>query len=320
MKAIQVIGPQRMRLVEVPVPQPAPGQVLVHMEALSICGTDMRRYRHPLPEGSYPLEPGIPCHECAGTIVESRAEGWKEGQRVIFLPALNLNGGAEYVVGNPSMLVPLPEKGDIGEWLTCQPWGTVLFSLERVGAVLGKRVVVLGQGAIGLLFTMTLLRMGAGTVIAVDPLEERLALSRRQGAHMTVNPLRQDAVQIVGEATGGQGADLVVEASGEPESINMAIQMARMYGTVVLFGVPEEDRVTLNYFEVLRKQLALVATVSATCEDPARPIKMAVALRRQGWADPAWIITHRMALADAPRAYDLYARRAEGVVKVVLQV
>ncbi|GBD11306.1 Alcohol dehydrogenase [bacterium HR23] len=318
MKAVQVVGPQRLRLVEVPTPVPGPGQVLVRMEALSICGTDMRRYRHPQP--AYPLEPGVPCHECAGTIVESRAEGWNEGQRVIFLPALNLNGGAEYVVGNPSMLVPIPPEGDIGEWLMCQPWGTVLFSLERVGPVLGKRVVVVGQGAIGLLFTMTLLRMGAGRVIVVDPLEERLALARRQGAHLALNPHGQDAVRMASEATDGQGADLVVEASGEPGGIDLALQMARVYGTVVLFGVPEEDRVALNYFEALRKQLTLVATVSATCEDPARPIRLAVALRRQGWADPAWVITHRFPLDEAPRAYDLYARRAEGVVKAVLRV
>ncbi|MCS7207670.1 MAG: zinc-binding dehydrogenase [Dehalococcoidia bacterium] len=318
MKAIQVIAPQRMRLVDVPIPAPGPGQVLVRMEALSICGTDMRRYRHPQP--AYPLEAGVPCHECAGTIVESRADGWKEGQRVILLPALNMNGGAEYVVGSPSMLIALPPEGDAGEWLMCQPWGTVLYALERVGSVLGKQVVVVGQGAIGLLFTMSLLRMGADFVAVVDPLEERLALARRLGAHLTLNPHRQDAVKALLEATQGRGGDLVVEASGEPEAIDTALQVARVYGTVVLFGIPEEDRVHLHYFEVLRKQLTLLATVSATSEDPTRFIKLAVELRRRGFADPAWIITHRMGLEDAPRAYDLYARRAEGVVKVVLKV
>jgi 2-desacetyl-2-hydroxyethyl bacteriochlorophyllide A dehydrogenase len=320
MKAIQVVAPGRLRMVEVPPPTPGPGQVLVRMEALSICGTDMRRYRHPLPEGSYPLAPGIPCHECAGTVVESRAEGWREGQRVIVLPALNLNGGAEYVVASPSALVALPSEGDIGEWLTCQPWGTVLFALERVGTVLGKRVVVIGQGAIGLLFTYTLRRLGASLVVAVDLLEERLAVARRQGAHLTVNPQRQPLAPLVAEATDGQGGDLVVEAVGSPEAIDMALQVARPYGTVLLFGVPEEDRVAVSYFEALRKQLHLVAAVSATSEDPARPVRVAVGLRRQGWADPAWLITHRMPFDEAPRAYDLYARRAEGVVKVVLQV
>ena len=82
MKAIQVTGPRRLALVDVPQPKPDDGQVLVRLEALSVCGTDMMLYRHPQPEELYPLGPGTPCHECAGTIVESRAPGWK-GQSML---------------------------------------------------------------------------------------------------------------------------------------------------------------------------------------------------------------------------------------------
>ncbi|MDP6550174.1 MAG: alcohol dehydrogenase catalytic domain-containing protein [Dehalococcoidia bacterium] len=119
MSAIQVTGPRHLEIVEAPRPTPAPGQVLVRLEALSVCGTDMTAYRHPQPEEEYPLAPGTPCHECAGTIVESRAPEWPEGQRVIHLPALSLDGGAEYVLGEPSSLVALPRDGDLDEWLMC---------------------------------------------------------------------------------------------------------------------------------------------------------------------------------------------------------
>ena len=320
MRAIQVTGPRRLELVEVPQPKPAEGQVLVRLEALSVCGTDMMLYRHPQPEEDYPLGPGIPCHECAGTIVESRAPGWAQGQRVIYLPALDLDGGTEYVVGNPSDLVALPLEGDIGEWLMCQPWGTVLYSLERIGSVLGKRVVVLGQGCIGLLFSMTLRRMGAEQVIVVDTIEHRLQVSRELGADLAINLLKHDPLGIVMNETAGVGADLIIEACGNPEALAQAIQMARMHGTVVLFGIPEEKQVTFDYFTAVCKQLTLVGTVSATCEAPARPIKQAVELKQRGSPDLSWLVTHRLPLQDAPKGYELYASRADNVLKVVLEV
>ena len=320
MKAIQVTGPRRMDLVDVPIPEPADGEVLVRLEALSICGTDMMLYRHPQPEEAYPLQPGSPCHECAGAIVESRAPGWTVGQRVIHLPALNLDGGAEYVVGQPSSLVALPSQGDIGEWLMCQPWGTVLYSLDRVGSVLGKRIVVLGQGCIGLLFTMTLRSMGAEQIIAVDPVENRLEVASKLGADLTINPLRQDALDAVRDATGGDGADIVVEACGNPQALAQGIQMARMHGTIVLFGLPEEKEITFDYFTAACKQLTLVGTVSATCEAPARPIQQAVDLKLRGTPDLSWLVTHRLPLSDAPKGYEMYAGRDDNVLKVVLEV
>ena len=98
MKAIQVTGPRQLVMSEIPIPEPSDDEVLVKLTALSVCGTDMMAYRHPQPEESYPLGTGTPCHECAGTIIKSKLPDWPEGRRVIYLPALNLNGGAEYVV------------------------------------------------------------------------------------------------------------------------------------------------------------------------------------------------------------------------------
>ncbi len=320
MKAIQVTGPLRLVLTDVPVPEPADGEMLVKLEALSVCGTDMTLYRHPQPEESYPLGPGTPCHECAGTIVQSGSVEWPEGRRVIYLPALNLNGGAEYVVAPPETLVSLPDQGDMGEWLMCQPWGTVLYALERTGPVAGKNVAVLGQGCIGLLFTMTLKQMGARKVIAVDPHDRRLAMSRKLGADLTINPLRAEPEKIVREVFGNQGADLVVEASGDAGALDQCVAMARMHGTLVLFGIPEEKEVTFDYLGAISKQLTMIGTVSATCEAPARPIQRAVDLRAKGEADLSWLITHRFGFDQAPTGYELYASREDGLIKLVLEV
>ena len=320
MKAIQVTGPRRLQLTDVPVPEPADGEVLVRLEALSVCGTDMMAYRHPQPEEDYPLGPGTPCHECAGTIVRSRSEEWPEGRRVIYLPALNLNGGAEYVVAQPDTLVTLPDDGDMGEWLMCQPLGTVLYALERVGPIAGKNVAVLGQGCIGLLFTMNLKQMGARKVIAIDPHESRLAMARKLGADLAVNSSRVAPEKVVREVFGNQGADMVVEASGDAGALDQCVAMARMYGTLVLFGIPEEKEVTFDYLTAISKQLNMVGTVSAICEAPARPIQQAVDLRAGGEADLSWLITHRFGFDEAPKGYELYANREDGLIKLVLDI
>lgn len=319
MKAIQVTGPRRLQLTDVPVPEPGEDEVLVKLEALSVCGTDMMAYRHPQQEEDYPLGHGTPCHECAGTIVQSRLEAWPVGRRVIYLPALNLNGGAEYVVGQPETLVSLPADGDMGQWLMCQPWGTVLYALEKVGPVAGKNVAVLGQGCIGLLFTMSLKQMGAGKIIAIDPNEYRLAMSRKLGAHLAINSSRISPEKVVREVFGNEGADMVVEASGDATALNRCVGMARMYGTLVLFGIPEEEAVTFNYLTAISKQLTMVGTVSATCEAPAKPIQQAVDRYANGGIDLSWLITHRFGFSDAPTGYELYASRGDGLIKLVLE-
>ena len=320
MKAIQVTGPRRLQLLETPAPEPGEGEVLVKLEALSVCGTDMMLYRHPQPEESYPLGAGTPCHECAGTIVQSRSPEWPQGRRVIYLPALNLNGGAEYVVAQPETLVSLPDDGDLGDWLMCQPWGTVLYALERVGTIAGKNVAVLGQGCIGLLFTMTLKQMGARKVIAIDPHERRLEMSRKLGADLTINSGRVAPEKVVREVFGNQGADLVVEASGDAGALDQCVAMARMYGTLVLFGIPEEQEVTFDYLTAISKQLTMIGTVSATCEAPAKPRQQAVDLRAKGESNLSWLITHRFGFDEAPAGYELYAGREDGLIKLVLEL
>ena len=292
---------------------------MVKLTALSVCGTDMMAYRHPQPEESYPLGTGTPCHECAGTIIKSKLPDWPEGRRVIYLPALNLNGGAEYVVAQPETLVALPDDGDMGDWLMCQPWGTVLYALEQVEPVAGKNVAVLGQGCIGLLFTMSLKQLGARKVIAIDPNEHRLAMSRKLGANLAINTSRVAPIKVVQEVFGNQGADMGVEASGDSRALDQCVAMARMYGTLVLFGIPEEKEVTFDYLAAISKQLRIIGTVSATCEAPAKPIQEAVDRRAKGEVDLSWLIPPRFGFNEAPTGYELYASRDDGLIKVILE-
>lgn len=325
MKAMQVFGPKHMRMVDVPVPEPGDGQLLIRSEYLSICGSDMRTFRYAFPEENYPLGHSMPCHECVGVVEVSNSPDVQVGQRVIAL-SVGRGGraptgmGAEYALSAPDLIIPLPDGADPSTYIMCQPVGTVLYAARRLGNVLGQTVVVLGQGVIGLTFTKLVSQMGAGQVIAVDHHDYRLAKSREQGATHTINSNNQDPIAAVKELTGGLGADVVIEAAGQPETVNQLKDLVKMFGTIVLFGLPEEPRLELDYVGLMRRQAIIIPNVSGSTDNPTQCIKDAVALVEQGSLDVSWLVTHRMPFSEAPRAYEMYESYQEEIIKVVLTV
>ena len=318
MKAAQLTAPQTFELKDVPVPEPQDGQVLIKLQRLSICGSDMRSYRKVVEE-EYPYDIGKPCHECAGVIEESRAEGYERGQRVIVLPTSS-DGLSEYLAAPASRLIPLPDGGDLSQLVMCQPYGTVLYSCTRAGSVLGKTVVIQGQGAIGLSFTNLMARQGAAQVIAIDPLEYRLEASRQQGATQTINPAKDNVEEAVADLTGGNMADLVVEAAGTEETVNRCFDLVRRLGTIVLFGLPHEDVISWDFYKMTRKQPLVIPTISATSVDPTWSIGETVKLMEQDRLDLSWMVTHTMAFDDLQKAYDMYDTRSDDIIKVVMAV
>jgi D-arabinose 1-dehydrogenase-like Zn-dependent alcohol dehydrogenase len=98
MKAARLVAPTTFDFVDVPEPVTEEGFVKVKVETASICGGDIHgTYHAPFPEEAYPLTPGLPCHEIAGTVVESRMDGVKEGQRAIVIPTRGTGGLSEYI-------------------------------------------------------------------------------------------------------------------------------------------------------------------------------------------------------------------------------
>lgn len=217
-------------------------------------------------------------------------------------------------------MTPVPDGVDPSVAIMCQTLGTVLYSCSRAGSVLGKRVVVVGQGAIGLLFTTVLAMEGASVVVGIDPLDYRLGHALAHGATATVNPAHEDPVTAVERLTKGGWADVVVEASGTEEGANQAYDFVRPHGTVVVFGLPEDDVVRFNYMKMVRKQATILPTVSAATPDYPAWIASAVALTTSGRLDVSWLVTNRQKFVDAPAAYEMYERRSGGVLKVVLEV
>lgn len=323
MKAARLVGPRQFEMVEAEVPAPLEGECLIRLEKISVCGSDIRHeFSQIFPEEHYPGRLGVPGHECAGTVVESKSQEFAEGQRVIIYPGRGVRSGGlvEYIAATPDWMCALPEEGDLAEWVLCQPSGTVLYSVQQMGSLLGKDVVVVGQGVIGLSFTMLTAKLGAQRVIGIDPLDYRLEWSRKMGATDTINPDRDEVAAAVKDLTGGLGADVVVEAAGYPDSFNTALRLVKQFGQVMVFGIQADELIPVEHNLLMERQPQLIPTTGGRLREPMAPIKTMVELKRRGWCDPGQMLTHRMPFEEVQRAFELYEGQQDGIIKVVMTV
>ena len=326
MKAARISAPKTWEILNIDTPSIRDGQCLIKLETWSVCGSDIRHGYGPVhPEEEYPMRMGGPCHECAGTIVESRTDEFQVGQRVIVLPSRDSTGGlVEYIPGSPDRMALLPEEGNISEWVMCQPSGTVLYSCQRMGTILGRSVVVFGQGSIGLSFTAITARAGARKVIAVDPEDNRLEFAKRFGATHTINPTKENLDEAMAELTGGEGAEIAVEAAGYPDSLNNTFKhVSANDGRVIIFGIQEaggDGTIPLVFRGMFKEGITVVPTQGAASADAIDHIQTMIELKERGWWDPGEMVTHRMNFDDVKAAYDMYENIDDDVVKVVMNM
>ncbi|MBX5448963.1 zinc-dependent alcohol dehydrogenase [Thermogemmatispora sp.] len=288
MKAILFYRPGEARLEEIPTPQPGRGELLVKIGTALTCGTDLKTYRrgHPtmLKNKQLPVPFG---HEFAGTVVAVGAdvETFSPGQRVVAVNSAPcgscyyclihreslcenlefLNGAyAEYIV-IPERIVRkntylIPDELSFGEAALLEPLACAVHGVEEINVQLGDTVVVNGAGPIGLMFVNIATLRGA-RVISCDLSEERLAAARYFGAVATINAAQvADQVAAVRALTpGGRGADIAIEAVGQPAVWEKTIAMVRKGGQALLFGGASEgtsitvDTVQLHYSELTIK-------------------------------------------------------------------
>mmetsp|Transcript_132064 Transcript_132064/g.423048 ORF Transcript_132064/g.423048 Transcript_132064/m.423048 type:complete len:206 (+) Transcript_132064:1412-2029(+) len=199
--------------------------------------------------------------------------------------------------------------------LAAQGLGTVLKMARRIGSVLGKTVVVLGQGQNGLLATRLMAQMCARDVIAVEPLEYRRRLARVAGATAAVAPAGAQAA--VDEATGGRGADVVLEMVGHcQQTINDALALAACSGMVVAFGVPDDAIYSTFEFSLFfRKNITLISSV---IPDPQVDFPEAVRLIEQGRFSTEGLLSHTLALSEVQKAFEMASDYTDEVVKLVI--
>ena len=174
-----------------------------------------------------------------------------------------------------------------------------------------KTVIVIGCGPVGLCTIMAAHALGAGTVVAVDMVPDRLKLAESLGA-IAVNPQETDPADVVLDATEWRGADLVIDAVGHEAALAAAFPLVRMGGTISMPGMYVEDSAPVPIGDMWLKNITLisgVANVQAHMDE-------LIELIRHGRIDPKVIISHRMPLSEAAKGYEMFDRKE--ALKVVL--
>jgi len=293
---------------------------MVRMEYLALCGSDLRFYDRTLSAERYPLKVGSPCHECVGTVEESTDPALPSGQRVI---AVTSQGAlVEYAAVSSDLLVPVPDGAkDPSLWVLCQPVGTVIYALQRLGSVYGKRVAVVGQGPIGLAFTDLLVRNGAREVYATDVNDDRLAVARGLGAIHTINVNRENPVERIAELTHGEMVDIGIEACGLSSTYHQVFSVLRKLGTVVIFGMPHvEDVFAFDWSMAYSKLPTILVTNSAAAGERVEYVSRCVDLVAEGRLDLSYLVSHRFSWSDIPQAFSMYSTRTDRSLKGIITV
>lgn len=296
MQALLLTAPSQLALVDFPVPQPAPDEVLLRVRACGICGSDIHGWDGSTGRRQPPLIMG---HEASGEIVAVGPEvrGWRVGERVTFDSTLscgqcaNCRGGqinlcenrrvlgvapaeyrqhgafAEFVALPARILYRLPPGLTYEQAAMVEPVSIAIHAVQRVKGGVPDAAVVVGSGMIGLFVVQALRWAGARRIIAVDLEPKRLALARELGATDTLQSDACDVAAEVAKMTDGQGAGLAFEVVGISSTLQLAIGCLRKGGSAVLVGnlAPKAD---FPLQAVVTRELTLYGTCASAGEYP----------------------------------------------------
>lgn len=337
MRGIVWHGPEEMSVEEVEVPEVGPGQVVVRPEATGICGSEIEGYLGKMGNRTPPLVMG---HEFAGTVTEI-GEGVDDdllGQTVAVNPlssdgtcslcragltnlcpnrrlvGIHSPGGfAEYTLAPAANVYPLPEGVDARTGALAEPLanGVHAARLGTAGSHPAEHVVVIGAGTIGLMCLQAAVLDGAPEVHAVEPhggrREQALALGAK-GAHASGEEVRR----ALESATGGLGADLVIDAVGAEVTRRMALDLLRPGGRAVFIGL-HDDESTLGFHGVVRGQIDLQGSYAYTAEDFEQALSW-LAEGRAGIGELPPVLT----LEEGPGAFADLVKGPSARIKVFL--
>ena len=165
---------------------------------------------------------------------------------------------------------------------------------------------------------MLLNQMGARTVIGVDVQECRLQMAAKVGASKVIHAKKEEVASVVQARTKGMMADLVVEAVGTAETINLCTRLVRKHGRIALFGVPKTDVLPLDIEALLRKNVHVHTSVLAQREPGLRSFRLALDMIATGRLDPWPLVTHRLPFGQIVEGLTLASTPDSGAVKVLL--
>ena len=343
MKVAVMNGGGQMGYTERPIPTPKDDEVLVKLEYVGICGSDLHYYETGA-IGAYVVEPPFVLgHEPGGVVVEvgknvkhlkvgdkvalepgktcGQCEFCKTGRYnlcpdVIFFATPPVDGVfQEYVAHEAGLCFKLPENVSTMEGALIDPLAVGFHAANLGDARIGQTAVVFGAGCFGLVSMMALKAKGVSRVYVVDIMAKRLQKALELGADGVINGAERDAVEAVLELTGGAGCDLIVETAGTQITTRQAIHMAKKGSTIVLVGYSKSGEMTLPMSLSLDKELTFKTVFRYRHVYP-----MAIDAVAAGKINLKGIVTDVFELDDIQNAMGRSVEDKANIVKAVVKI
>jgi len=339
MKQAVMTSPGVIEFREVPVPEPASGELLLRMKRIGVCGSDIHVYHGKHALTPYPVVQG---HEVSGVVekIGRGVRGFKPGDRVTLQPQVycgecyscshgayhicdhllvmgfqTTGAASEFFAVPASKVLKLPPGMDLDQGAMVEPAAVAVHALGRSAGVDGKKVLVLGAGPIGNLVAQAALGFGAAQVLITDLSDFRLGIARECGIALTVNPAKNDLASEVRRHFGEDKADLILECVGAQATIAQAVSVARKGTDIIVVGVFGE-KPTVDLGTVQDRELRLVGTLMYREPDWRRAIE----LIGRGKVKLGPLITDHFPFTEYKKAYEHIEAHRDRAVKVIIVV
>jgi threonine dehydrogenase-like Zn-dependent dehydrogenase len=315
MRAARIVAPGQVESVEIARPTPRPNEVRVRLEGCGVCASNLPPWEGK-PWFTYPMAPGALGHEGWGRIdaVGDEVTAFSRGERV---GLLSQNAYAQFDVAPAEAVVRLPQKlGD--EPFPAEPLGCALNIFRRSEIQVGQTVAIVGIGFLGALLTQLATRAGA-RVIALSRRPFALQVARSLGAAKTISlGAKSASIESVRQLTGGKFCDVVIEATGKEEPLNLAAELTAERGRLVIAGYHQDGPREINLQLWNWRGLDVI---NAHERDPAiyrEGMQLAVDAVTRGLLTPAPLYTHTFPLSELASAFRFTAERPNGFMKALI--
>ncbi|MBN2882225.1 MAG: NAD(P)-dependent alcohol dehydrogenase [Clostridia bacterium] len=335
MKAAVLEDIGKIVIKDIEKPVPGPGEVLIKIEYVGICGSDVHYYEHGRIGDFIVDEPLILGHECSGVVVGMGAEvtGFSAGDRVVPEPGFACNkceycksgrynlcdrmsfmatppiDGAlcEYIVYPADMTFRLPENISLMEGALIEPLAIGIYAAQRGKVFPGARVLVQGAGCIGLVTMLACKAHGASEVIVTDVLSNRLEAALNLGADKTINSLN--------EKSDDSSVDIAIDCVGIEQTVNGSIDAVKKGGIIVLVGMGGEGRIPVNLNRAIGKEIDFASIFRYRNIFPT-----ALKMVSDGKIEISGIVSHSFDFKDIEKAMEFVMNNKQNVVKAVIKV
>jgi len=333
----------KIEIRETDIPKPKEDQVLVRIEYVGICGSDIHYYQTGR-IGNFVVEPPyILGHETAGVIEEvgKDVKGLKPGDKVALEPSVpcrnctmcrsgkyNLcpdivmmatpphNGALlKYVAHPASFTYKLPKNVSTLEGALIEPLAVGLHAVSQGNVSLGDSVTILGAGCIGLVTLLSAKGAGAGRVYVADIEDKRLSFAKKLGATQVINARSFGTIETIAKLTDGTGTDKVIECAGSPATIAQTPYLISRAGTIVLVGIATTDEISYNLMQLMLKEANLVTVFRYRNKYP-----VAIEAIASGAISISEIVTHTFEFEKTKEAFDFVIENPQDVVKAIIKV